>query len=490
MNITVSNVKENFDGRIIPLFEGNLDIKDNKLKEILSNLNSKDKFKGKSGETYILTNENNGNIEDTILIGLGNEEDINLETIKENISKAYKKMKELKNVSIAFNMINTNKLDALEIIKAITLSLMLSDYEFIKYKKDKENREVSVSIIGVEEALINEANEFVKEGIDIAEGVQIARELVNEPANEMYPETLADAATILGNKFGFEVEVFDKEKIEEFGMEAFMSVAKGSAREPKLIVMRYFGDKHNKKDILGLVGKGLTFDTGGYSLKPTNGMETMKSDMGGAAAVIGAISVIAKRNLAMNVIGVVAACENMISGCAYRPGDIIGSMSGKTIEVLNTDAEGRLTLADAVTYISKKEKVNEVIEMSTLTGAALVALGETTTAAITNDNDLFKEYKTVTEYTGEKVWELPTFNEYKELIKSDIADLKNIGGRNAGTITAGLFVEEFVEEGVPFLHLDIAGTAWTDSPKPYKAKGGTGVPVNSLYEFAKGRENK
>lgn len=216
----------------------------------------------------------------------------------------------------------------------------------------------------------------------------------------------------------------------------------------------------------------------------------MKSDMGGAAAVIGAMSVIAKRKLKVNVIGVVAACENMISGKAYKPGDIISSMAGKTIEVLNTDAEGRLTLADAVTYITTKEKVNEVIEMSTLTGAALVALGETTTAAVTNDKDLYKEYKEVTEYTGEKVWELPSFPEYKELIKSDIADLKNIGGRNAGTITAGLFVGEFVEDGVAFLHLDIAGTAWTDSPMPYKAAGGTGVPVNSIYEFVKERENQ
>lgn len=489
MNVTVSNVKENFDGRIIPLFEEKLDIKDSKLKELVSKLNSKGKFKGKSGEVYTLTNENGENLEDIVLIGLGDEEEVSLEGIKENISKAYNKIKEFKNEFIAVNMINTNKLDTLEMAKAITISLVLSDYEFNKYKKDKENRNISVSIIDVEEALVNEANEFVEEGMDIAEGVKIARALVNEPANEMYPEILGDEAIILGNKFGFEVEVFDREKIEEFGMEAFMSVAKGSAREPKLIVMRYFGDKHNKKDVLGLVGKGLTFDTGGYSLKPTGSMDTMKSDMGGAAAVIGAMSVIAKRNLRMNVIGVVAACENMISGCAYRPGDIIGSMSGKTIEVLNTDAEGRLTLADAVTYITEKEKVNEVIEMATLTGAALVALGETTTAAITNDDDLFKEYKAVTEYTGEKVWELPTFDEYKKLIKSDVADLKNIGGRNAGTITAGLFVEEFVEDGIPFLHLDIAGTAWTDSPKPYKSKGGTGVPVNSIYELAKGREN-
>ena len=401
-------------------------------------------------------------------------------------------MKELKNNDITVKMIETENLDANEIAKAMTISLMLSDYEFNKYKSDKKDKKDIFIYIACDTAnnlVIDEIEDYIVEGKDIAQGIIIARNLVNEPANEMYPEILAEEAKLLGKKFGFEVEILGAEKILKLGMDAFLSVAKGSSKEPKLIVMKYFGDKHHKDDVLGLVGKGLTYDSGGYSLKPTSGMDTMKSDMGGAAAVIGAISTIAKRNLRMNVIGVIAACENMISGRAYKPGDIIGSMSGKTIEVLNTDAEGRLTLADAVTYIVKKEKVNQVIEMSTLTGAALVALGETTTAAITNDDELYKELEDVSKYTGEKVWKLPTFPEYRELIKSDIADIKNIGGRNAGTITAGLFIEEFVDDGVSFLHLDIAGTAWTDSEKPYKQKGGTGVPVNTIYELAKKREN-
>ena len=401
-------------------------------------------------------------------------------------------MKELKNNDITVKMIETENLDANEIAKAMTISLMLSDYEFNKYKSDKKDKKDIFIYIACDTAnnlVIDEIEDYIVEGKDIAQGIIIARNLVNEPANEMYPEILAEEAKLLGKKFGFEVEILGAEKILKLGMDAFLSVAKGSSKEPKLIVMKYFGDKHHKDDVLGLVGKGLTYDSGGYSLKPTSGMDTMKSDMGGAAAVIRAISTIAKRNLRMNVIGVIAACENMISGRAYKPGDIIGSMSGKTIEVLNTDAEGRLTLADAVTYIVKKEKVNQVIEMSTLTGAALVALGETTTAAITNDDELYKELEDVSKYTGEKVWKLPTFPEYRELIKSDIADIKNIGGRNAGTITAGLFIEEFVDDGVSFLHLDIAGTAWTDSEKPYKQKGGTGVPVNTIYELAKKREN-
>lgn len=480
-------------GVIISLFEDNLELKTPEINKMIKHLEKNGKFNGKEGEVYTFTQEVEGNIEDIVLLGLGKEEDINLEKIKVNLSKAYKKMKELKNDDIVVRMIDTENLDMKEMAKAMTISLILSDYEFNKYKSDKEEEQkdvfVSISCTKLNDSMIDEVEEYIIEGKDIAEGVTIARNLVNEPANEMYPEVLADEAKILGNKFGFKVDILGREKIEDLGMEAFISVAKGSSKEPKLIVMKYFGDKHHKDDVLGLVGKGLTYDSGGYSIKPTSSMDTMKSDMGGAAAVIGAMATIAKRNLRMNVIAVVAACENMISGNAYKPGDIIGSMSGKTIEVLNTDAEGRLTLADAVTYIIRKEKVNEVIEMATLTGAALVALGETTTAVITNDDELYKELEDVSKYTGEKVWKLPTFPEYRELIKSDIADIKNIGGRNAGTITAGLFIEEFVEDGVSFLHLDIAGTAWTDSAKPYKTKGGTGVPVNSIYELAKRREN-
>ena len=253
--------------------------------------------------------------------------------------------------------------------------------------------------------------------------------------------------------------------------------------------MRHFGNEDNKEEILGLVGKGLTYDSGGYSIKPTNGMDTMKSDMGGAAAVIGAMSIIAKRNLKINVVAVVAACENLINGSAYKPGEIIGSMAGKTIEVLNTDAEGRLTLADAMHYVIENEKATEVIDVATLTGAALVALGETTTAVVTNNSEFYQELKEASEYTGEKVWQLPAFDDYRKLIKSDIADLKNIGGRFAGTITAGLFIEEFVQNK-PWLHLDIAGTAWTSSKSEYGIKGGTGAPVSTLYELAKKKQSK
>ena len=250
------------------------------------------------------------------------------------------------------------------------------------------------------------------------------------------------------------------------------------------IVLRYKGNPSKPEEILGLVGKGLTFDTGGYSIKPTSGMLTMKSDMGGAAAVIGAIASIAERKLEINVTAVVAACENVISDRSYKPGDIIGSMAGKTIEILNTDAEGRLTLADAAYYVVEKEKATKLVDIATLTGAVLHALGENVAGVVTNNQSFYSKLEKASEASGERIWQLPAYNDFKELYKSDVADLANTGGRLAGTITAGLFIGEFVQ-GKPWLHIDIAGTSWKDSAKDYFSKGGTGAGVNILYQLAK-----
>ncbi|MGL4847918.1 MAG: leucyl aminopeptidase [Clostridium sp.] len=494
MKLTVRNKKcKEAKGLIISLFEDRLEVKNPEINKMVEHLKNSERFLGKKGEVYSFTREVEGSIQDVVLLGLGKEEKVTLEDIKVSMSKAYKKIQELKINDLVVKMIKSEKFKVTELAQAMTVALVLTDYKFDKYKSDrKEEKEVEVSFSGCaikaegDEAVL----EAVNEGVDIAEGIIIARDLVNEPANVMYPKVLAKEVSKLGKDYGFEVEVFEKDKIEEFGMEAFLAVAKGSKKKPRLIVMRYFGDADNREKTIGLVGKGLTFDTGGYSLKPSASMDTMKSDMGGAAAVAGAMALIAKRKLKVNVISVIAACENAISGNAYKPGDIIGSMKGTTIEVLNTDAEGRLTLVDAVTYIQEKENVKEVIDLATLTGAALVALGDTTSAILSNNDEFFKELEEASLRTGEKLWRLPAFDEYRELIKSDIADLKNIGGRYAGTITAGLFIEKFINEGNSWIHMDIAGTAWTDAPKPYKAKGGTGIPVNTLYEMVKERSSK
>lgn len=476
------------DALVIYLLENNLKVSNEDLNKNISFAEDKGLFKGKSGETYSFTRTVNDTIQTVLLVGLGKEEDINLDKVREATGKAIKKLKELGITNIFLRVPHTEAINLEELIKAMATSAELANYTFNKYKTDaKEEKELNVSIsrCGVKEAT-KEIEDAINEGVEVAKGIIIARNLVNEPSNVIYPETLAEAAVNAGKESGFEVEVHGVEKIKALKMEAFYNVAKGSVKEPKLIVMRYFGDKDNKENVLGLVGKGLTYDSGGYSIKPTTGMVDMKSDMGGAASVIGALSVIAKRGLKLNVIAVIAACENLISGDAYKPGEVIGTMAGKTIEVVNTDAEGRLTLVDAVHYIITEEKVNEVIDLATLTGAALVALGETTTAVVTNNEGFFNELKSASEYTGDKMWQLPTFDDYKELIKSDIADLKNSGGRFAGTITAGLFIEAFVQDK-PWLHLDIAGTAWTSKNSNLGVKGGTGAPVHTLYELAKRR---
>ncbi|WP_375792460.1 leucyl aminopeptidase [Clostridium chauvoei] len=491
MNISFNSMTcSQVDTLIMYLLEDNLETPNEEINKVIDSLEKRDLFKGKEGQSYIFNREVNSEFQTVILMGLGKEENLSLEIIRKTVGKSIKKCKELKLLKIFLRVPNTNKLSVKDMAKAFTYSAKLANYTFDKYKTSKkENVELNISI-GVHN-IDNEVKEsvdlFIEEGTALADAVILARNLVNEPSNVIYPETLAEETIKIGVDSGFEVEVYDLEKIKELKMEAFYNVAKASINEPKFIIMRYFGDEDNKDNILGLVGKGLTYDSGVYSIKPTGSMVDMKSDMGGAAAVIGAMSVIAKRKLKANVIAVVAACENLIAGNGYKPGEVIGSMAGKTIEVVNTDAEGRLTLVDAVHYIIENENAKEIIDVATLTGAALHALGETTTAVVTNNEEFYKELKEISEYTGEKVWQLPTFDEYKKLIKSDIADLKNSGGRLAGTITAGLFIEAFVQNK-PWLHLDVAGTAWASSSSEYGIKGGTGVPVSTLYELVKKRQ--
>lgn len=476
------------DVKVFYLFENNINLPKEEINRHVVLAQSRNLFNGKDGELYTFTIDSNESIQTIILVGLGKEEQFTIDVVRKATAKAIKKAKELKVNSVFLRLPKTETIEVEELIKNAEIAAFLSEYTFNKYKTDKkEEKELEVSIgrCGIKEAT-PEILTAVEEGKEIANGIIVARDLVNEPSNVIYPETLANKAVEVGAESGFEVEVHGVEKIKELNMEAFYNVAKGSTKEPKLIVMRYFGDKDNKDKVLGLVGKGLTYDSGGYSIKPTDSMLDMKSDMGGAASVIGAMSIIAKRGLKLNVVAVVAACENLISGDAYKPGEVIGTMAGKTIEVVNTDAEGRLTLVDAVHYIITEEKVDEVIDLATLTGAALVALGETTIAVVTNNDKFFNELKSASEYTGEKMWQLPAFDDYKKLIKSDIADLKNSGGRFAGTITAGLFIEAFVQDK-PWLHLDIAGTAWASSNSDLCVKGGTGAPVHTLYELAKRR---
>ena len=421
------------------------------------------------------------NITNLMLFGLGRPKDLTYEKIRKLTAKAYGKLdgKPAK-LSIFIPEMRGKKYP--ETVRAVVEGLMLADYSFENYKKKGKK--------GVKELQLNtfsakaDIQEAVTEAQTLAECTNIARDLVNEPANVMFPERLAEESVKLGKKYGFEAEIIDEKGIEKLGMEAYLAVARAAEKRPRLIVLKYMGDPKSK-EITGLVGKGLTYDSGGLALKPATGMVAMKCDMGGSAAVIGAISAIAAMKIKVNVITVVAACENSIGGNAYRNGDIIGSMAGKTIEVLNTDAEGRLTLIDAVTYAIREQKVTRVVDVATLTGAVLVALGNSTTGVVSNDDKFYKELEKASEASGEQVWRLPHYEEYSDMLKSHIADLRNIGkARMAGTITAGLFIKEFVEDK-PWLHLDIAGTAWRDGAESYNAIGGTGAGVRLLYELMK-----
>lgn len=306
-----------------------------------------------------------------------------------------------------------------------------------------------------------------------------ARNIVNEPANNMTPEILADYVLKNQDK-GYTVQIFDENEIQNLKMGAYYGVAKGSDKPPRLIVMKYMGAKESS-EVVGLVGKGLTYDSGGYSLKTTDGMKTMKADMGGAASVIAAISTLAQIKAPVNVIAIVAACENLISGHSYKPGDILCSMAGKYIEVDNTDAEGRLTLIDAVTYAIREQKVTSVIDVATLTGAAVAAFGKEIIPVLTNCETLWQSLLESSDASGDKIWRLPADEELGKMNKSEIADLKN-SGRGAGTITAGMFIGEFVEDK-PWAHLDIAGPAYVDDTKVFCTAGGTGVPTSLLCEL-------
>lgn len=321
----------------------------------------------------------------------------------------------------------------------------------------------------------------IAEGQIIARGVNFARNLVNNPGSVVTPARLGEEALALSARHGLKVTVLDKAALTEQGFGGILAVGQGSANEPRFIVMEY-GQPAEGKPTFCFVGKGITFDSGGLSIKPADGMEKMKNDMAGSAAVFGLMQTVAELKLPLHVVGLVSAAENMPSSTAYRPGDILTTLSGKTVEVLNTDAEGRIVLSDALFYAQRYHPA-AIIELSTLTGAIVIALGSQATGLMGTDEALVEAIRSAGEATGERVWQLPLWPEYFEMIKGEVADVKNIGGRPAGSITAGAFLASFVGD-YPFAHLDIAGTAFLDkASKPYEASGATGVGVRLLVEY-------
>ena len=367
--------------------------------------------------------------------------------------------------------------------RAAALGATLGTYEFLEYRTlDRPTRAIDSLAFA---ASGDDARQGVEAGMAIAGGVTLARDLVNQPPDALYPERLAELAGDMASRSDLEFRAHDRQALEAMGAGATLAVAKGSAHEPRLIHLTYTPEGTSLGSV-GFVGKAITFDTGGINLKPTgSGLEHMKSDMAGGAAVVGAMSVLSALRVPFTVHGVVASAENMPSGTSFRPGDVLRAMNGKTIEVISTDAEGRLVLADALTYTAR-QGAQAMVDLATLTGASVVALGQECAGVFGTSQPLVDDILGAAGRSGELMWQMPLWAEYRELIRGDVADLKNSGGRPAGAVTAALFLKEFTE-GVDWAHLDIAGPAWTERVSELSVKGGTGYPVRTLLAFLEDR---
>jgi leucyl aminopeptidase len=357
---------------------------------------------------------------------------------------------------------------------------IIGNFEPDRYKTGDDKKSLDAFVVAGDTPGLDAA---VERGRILAEAQNFTRDLVNEPANLLTPLGMADAAAKMAAEFGLQCEVLDRDAMQKLGMGSLLGVAIGSAEPPVLIVLRYRPETAGTSAAhLGLVGKGVTFDTGGISIKPADGMEKMKYDMAGGAAMIGAMRAIAQLKPAIPVTGFIPAVENMPGSRAQRPGDIVKAMNGKTIEVINTDAEGRLILADALTY-ARRQGCTHLVDAATLTGAVVVALGHLNVGLFANDDGMRDRVLSAAKAEGERMWNLPLEDDYKDYLKSGFADIANVGGRWGGAVTAAIFLKEFAEE-TPWVHLDIAGTAWLDDTKPYLAKGPTGLPVRTLVRLA------
>ncbi|RMD45259.1 MAG: leucyl aminopeptidase [Aquificota bacterium] len=445
------------------------------------------KFSGKEGEVLVVPTFDKLKFDYMILIGAGSKRKANLDRARVLGSIAAKKMKQMKIQKFLLDGESLIPVKEKEdkIAQALTEGVILGNYVFDKYKSKKDDYKIKELQIRVKRRFKALAEELVKVGRVLAEAQNFTRDLVNEPGNVITPVKLAEIAQEIAKEYGFEIKVYDEKEIEKMGMNAYLAVAKGSANPPRFIHITYKPKKSSKK--VALIGKGLTFDSGGLNIKPGDYMRWMKSDKSGACAVLGVFKAIGELKPNVEVHGIIAAAENMPDGKSYRPDDIVIAKNGVSIEVGNTDAEGRLTLADALCYASEL-KPDAIIDIATLTGACIVALGEYTAGVMGNNQKLINEILDVSEETGEWMWQLPFNDMLREHIKAPNADVYNIGKtRYGGAITAGLFLEKFVDKKIPWAHIDIAGPAHTTTGWYYHPKGGTGFPVRTIVTLLKER---
>jgi leucyl aminopeptidase len=415
-----------------------------------------------------------------LLIGGGKAKKFTASELRKAAGAAVRALKPRNLRSLAFAI--PDQMPAALAVRAIVEGAIVGDFDPDTYKSDRKDQKIE-SLTVVASGDQTSLERALDEARVLSESQNFARELINEPSNRMTPTILGKRAEQMAKETGLKCEVFGAEKIKELKMGAFWGVAQGSEEPPALIVLRYEPAGAGEKPLLGLVGKGITFDTGGISIKPADGMEKMKYDMAGGATMLGAMRAIALLKPKVRVIAIICATENMPSGKAQKPGDIQTAMSGKTIEIINTDAEGRLVLADGLCY-ARQLGCTHLVDAATLTGAVVVALGYANAGIFSNDEDIYNRFRQALEKAGEKMWRLPLDDEYKEQMKSNIADIMNTGGRWGGAVTAAMFLKEFAEE-TPWIHLDIAGTAWMEDNKPWIAKGPSGIAVRTLFEFAR-----
>ena len=458
-----------------PLLPANLPVEAKKI--ITAILQEQSKLTDYEKSTALVYLEKN-KTKKVILLGIGEEKDFSLEKVRMLGGSLARLCREQK-MSDPCLLIPEKIQKTPQLIKNLTEGMLIGGYIFEEYKSKREKDLVrSFSILSVK---IADAITQVKEAQILAESVNLARDLINRPGNVVCPAQMVVEAKLVAAKTGMTCKVLVEKEMEKLGMGALLSVARGSVQPPKLIVLEYTGDIKSKNKT-AFVGKGVTFDSGGISIKPSDGMGEMKDDMGGAAAVLAAMQAIAQLKLPVNITAVLPCVENMPSGSASKPGDIVKAASGKTIEIISTDAEGRMILADAVWYAGAKLGVQNIIDIATLTGAASVALGEFVAGVVTSNQSLCDIVIAASRRSGEKCWQMPSYEEYKEYNNSDVADIKNSGGRFGGMITGGLFIGEFTDK--PWVHIDIGNTVTAKTTKGYNVKGPTGFGVRLLVETA------
>jgi leucyl aminopeptidase len=447
------------------------------------------RFKAEEGEVESLPTYGMLLSKRLFLVGMGDSNSITLEQLRKAASALARHASRHKIGSLSIPYTSIEGMEASDWAQAWVEGLQLAAYKAKTYHQNQKEtsglNEVNISLTSEETTNIDGVQDQLNQGINLglayASGVALARDLVNMPANFLIPEVLANQAVEVAQRYGFEYELLNENDIQSKNMGALWAVGKGSVNPPRLVVLKYAGDP-SSSEWLALVGKGVTFDTGGYSLKPKEGMEKMISDMGGSAAVIGAMEIIGRLKPNTNVMMVVPAAENMISGAAFKPGDVLHSYSGKTIEMVNSDAEGRLVLADGITY-AKELGATRIIDVATLTGGVITALGTLMSGSLSNDDAFYRDFEKAAQACGEKIWRFPHDPEYRKALKSPVADVINSTGRLAHAIMGGLFIGEFVGE-TPWIHLDIAGTAFLDKEHATGPKGATGVMARSLAKLA------